>query len=84
MFLNQLDVLKIMTKFVGHGFHGYVGYDAAPNSDYGIVVSFYTAAWPLINQPLHRLQIGLPGTWISPNSTVSLTGQRKKNQLCNP
>ena len=55
-------------EFVGHGFHGYVGYDAAPNPAYGMGVSFYTAAWPLINQPLHRLQIGLPGTWIIPNN----------------
>lgn len=55
-------------EFVSYGLRGYVGYDAAPNPSYGMGVSFYTAAWPLIDQPLRRLQIGLPGTWIIPNN----------------
>lgn len=60
-------------EWVGHGVHGYVGYDAQPNPAYGMGVSFYTAAWPLIDRPLHRLQIGLPGTWIIPNNKDNTT-----------
>jgi hypothetical protein len=31
-------------------------------------VSFYTAAWKLVDQPIEAFQIGLPGTWIIPNN----------------
>ncbi|WP_334114114.1 hypothetical protein, partial [Paucihalobacter sp.] len=60
-------------ELIGHGFHGYVGYNAKPDTAYGMGVSFYTAAWPLIDQPLHRLQIGLPGTWIIPKNSDNKT-----------
>jgi hypothetical protein len=59
---------KSSIEFKPYGFHGYVGYDAQPNPSYGMGVSFYTAAWPLIDSPLQGLQIGLPGTWIIPNN----------------
>ncbi len=55
-------------ELVPNGLHGYLGYDSTPNPSYGMGVSFYTAAWPLINQPLSRFQVGLPGTWIIPNN----------------
>jgi len=60
-------------EFIGHGLHGYIGYDAEPDTAYGMGVSFYTAAWSLIDQPLQRLQIGLPGTWIIPNNKDNTT-----------
>jgi len=64
---------KIEAEFMAYGFHGYVGYDAEPDPSYGMGVSFYTAAWPLIDKPFRRLQIGLPGTWIIPNNTDNST-----------
>ncbi len=60
-------------EFVGQGLHGYIGYDAKPDTAYGMGVSFYTATWSLIDQQLHRLQIGLPGTWIIPNNKDNST-----------
>jgi hypothetical protein len=63
----------IDAEFLGYGLYGYVGYDAKPNPSYGVGVSFYTAAWPLIKQPLQGLQIGLPGTWIIPNNEDNTT-----------
>jgi hypothetical protein len=67
------DINPKEADFVGHGLHGYIGYDAKPDTAYGMGVSFYTAAWSLIDQPLHRLQIGLPGTWIIPNNKDNAT-----------
>lgn len=60
-------------EFMSYGLRGYVGYDAAPDPSYGMGVSFYTAAWPLIDKPLRQLQIGLPGTWIIPNNKDNST-----------
>ena len=31
-------------------------------------MSFYSAAWPLVNTPLESFQIGLPSTWIVPDN----------------
>ena len=51
------------------GLHGYIAYDSPKSPDgYGAGVSFYTAVWPLINTPLENFQIGLPGTWITPDN----------------
>jgi hypothetical protein len=63
----------VTAEFSDNGLYGYVGYDAKPNPSYGMGVSFYTAAWPLIKQPLQGFQIGLPGTWIIPNNTDNTT-----------
>jgi hypothetical protein len=63
----------VKAEYVGYGLYGYVGYDAQPNPSYGMGVSFYTAAWPLIKQPLQGFQIGLPGTWIIPNNKDNTT-----------
>ena len=60
-------------EFMGHGFHGYIGYESKADTAYGMGVSFYTAAWPLIDKPLRGLQIGLPGTWIMPNNRDNKT-----------
>ena len=59
------------------GLHGYIAYDAPKSPEgYGLGVSFYTAAWALIDQPIANFQIGLPGTWIIPdnldNETIPL------------
>ncbi|MEZ5044017.1 MAG: hypothetical protein R2828_29245 [Saprospiraceae bacterium] len=52
------------------GLHGYIAYDSPKSPPgYGAGVSFYTAAWQLIDQPLGNFQIGLPGTWIIPDNS---------------
>ena len=38
-------------------------------SAFGAGLSFYAAAWPLIDEPLARFQVGLPGTWIIPDNS---------------
>lgn len=51
------------------GLHGYIAYDSpAPPDGYGAGVAFYSAVWPLISEPLKNFQIGLPGTWITPDN----------------
>ena len=53
------------------GLHGYIGYSATRPSDpaeYGAGMGFYSAVWPLIRQPLAGFQIGLAGTWITPDN----------------
>ncbi|MEM8888793.1 MAG: hypothetical protein AAGD28_12485 [Bacteroidota bacterium] len=51
------------------GLSGYIGYNVrdTPKRS-GVGVSFYTAAWKLIDQPIRNFQIGLPGTWIIPDN----------------
>ncbi len=59
------------------GLHGYIAYDSPKSPEgFGAGVSFYTAAWTLLEAPLKNFQIGLPGTWIVPdnldNETIPL------------
>ncbi len=54
------------------GLHGYIGYRADRPSDkatYGYGMGFYSAVWPLIDKPIARFQIGLAGSWISPDNS---------------
>ena len=56
----------------GRGLHGYISFTAAkPPADggYYMGMGFYSAVWPLIDEPLSRFQIGLPGTWITPDNS---------------
>lgn len=56
------------------GLHGYISYDSDRSPEgYGAGVSFYTAAWKLIDQPIAGFQIGLPGTWIIPDNSDNET-----------
>jgi hypothetical protein len=32
-------------------------------------MGFYSAVWPLIDQPLADFQIGLAGSWITPDNS---------------
>ncbi|MEL7123578.1 MAG: hypothetical protein AAFO07_29320, partial [Bacteroidota bacterium] len=71
---NEVETSNpVEPEFVSYGLHGYLGYRSKPDSTYGMGVSFYTAAWPLIDQPLKGFQIGLPGTWIIPNNKDNKT-----------
>ena len=55
------------------GYYGYLGYSSTPVPEYGLGVSFYTAAWELVEDPLEFFQIGLPGTWIIPDNSDNLS-----------
>ncbi len=53
------------------GLHGYIGFSADPPPDraeYSAGISFYSAVWPLIDEPLADFQIGLASTWILPDN----------------
>ncbi len=52
------------------GLHGYLWYDSSrPPAGYGAGIGFYSAVWPLIEKPIANFQVGLPGTWISPDNS---------------
>ncbi len=54
------------------GLHGYIGFSASrppARSEYSAGMGFYSAVWPLIDQPLANFQIGLAGTWITPDNS---------------
>ncbi len=61
-------------KITSHsqGLHGYIGFSATrppARSEYSAGMGFYSAVWPLIDQPLANFQIGLASTWISPDNS---------------
>ena len=54
------------------GLHGYIGYSATrppARSEYSAGMGFYSAVWSLIDKPIARFQIGLPGAWITPDNS---------------
>ena len=54
------------------GLHGYIGFSATrppARSEYSAGMGFYSAVWPLIDQPLADFQIGLAGSWITPDNS---------------
>ena len=54
------------------GLHGYIGFSATrppARSEYSAGMGFYSAVWPLIDQPLTHFQIGLPSAWITPDNS---------------
>ncbi len=54
------------------GLHGYISFSATRPPDpveYGAGMGFYSAVWPLIDKPIARFQIGLAGTWITPDNS---------------
>jgi len=54
------------------GLHGYISFQhesLPPGSAFTAGIGFYAAVWPLVDQPLANLQIGLPGTWILPDNS---------------
>jgi len=70
------------------GLHGYVGYSAsrpAARADYGAGIGFYSAVWPLIDEPIAHFQIGLPSAWITPdNPSHAPLLPASHRQLCAP
>ena len=54
------------------GLHGYIGFSVERppvRSAYSAGMGFYSAVWPLIDQPLADFQIGLAGSWITPDNS---------------
>ena len=52
--------------------HGYISYGHEPfppHSEFTAGMGFYSAVWPLVDEPLAGFQIGLPGTWILPDNS---------------
>ncbi|MGO9923550.1 MAG: hypothetical protein ACLQIB_53715 [Isosphaeraceae bacterium] len=54
------------------GLHGYIGFTATrppARSEYSAGMGFYSAVWPLIDQPIADFQIGLASAWITPDNS---------------
>ena len=54
------------------GLHGYIGFTASrppARSEYSAGMGFYSAVWPLIDQPIANFQIGLASAWITPDNS---------------
>lgn len=52
------------------GLGGHVGFSTPGRPDeFGAGFGFYSAVWPLVEQPLAGFQIGLPSKWMSPDNT---------------
>lgn len=63
---------KIEITLHSQGLHGYIGYRATrppERSEYTAGMGFYSAVWPLIDKPIANFQIGLAGSWITPDNS---------------
>ncbi len=65
-----------LKEIMGEGLKGYISSEIAPPPGYGYGMSFYSAAWPLVETPLQSFQVGLPSTWIVPDN------ESYKGRLC--
>lgn len=65
---NPVDNIQV-TYQRGDGLHGYLqAYSSNIPDDYLYGTSHYSPVWSLIEKPIDHFQIGLPGTWLSPNN----------------
>ena len=70
--LLALLFLALASPTAAQGLHGYIGYSASPppdKSEYSAGMGFYSAVWPLVDEPLAAFQIGLAGAWILPDNS---------------
>jgi len=54
------------------GLHGYIGFRASrppEKSEFSAGMGFYSAVWPLLDEPVANLQIGLASAWILPDNS---------------
>jgi hypothetical protein len=61
-----------VVKSHSRGLHGYISYSAdrpPERSGFSFGMGFYSAVWPLIDKPIANFQIGLAGSWISPDNS---------------
>ena len=73
---NQANDVKKAgaAKVTAHsdGLHGYIGFSATrppARSEFSAGMGFYSAVWPLVDRPLAGFQIGLAGSWITPDNS---------------
>ncbi|MBV72380.1 MAG: hypothetical protein CMH52_13735, partial [Myxococcales bacterium] len=62
------------TRYRSQGLHGYIGSSSSRTPmthRYG--ASFYSSVWSLLEKPIANFQIGLPGTWFTPNNEDNRT-----------
>lgn len=67
---GQATSPKVAQHF--RGLHGYIGYSATrppDRSEFNAGMGFYSAVWSLIDQPIADFQIGLAGSWITPDNS---------------
>ncbi len=72
MLFRLLIALTFLPAAHAQGLHGYIGYQASPppdKSEFSAGMGFYSAVWPLIDEPLQNFQIGLAGAWIQPDNS---------------
>ncbi len=65
-------LLALASPAAAQGLHGYIGYQASvppDKAEYSAGMGFYSAVWPLIDEPLEGFQIGLAGAWIQPDNS---------------
>lgn len=70
-FLTLLLILSINSGKLSAqgGLHGYIASDSKNTpAEYNKGVTFYSAVWRLLPNPIRDFQIGLPGTWVIPNN----------------
>ncbi len=65
---------RLTGKVTAHsqGLHGYIGFTASrppARSEYSAGMGFYSAVWPLVDQPIANFQIGLASAWITPDNS---------------
>jgi len=67
---QKVEAGKVIANF--RGLHGYISYDAArppAQAEYSAGMGFYSAVWPLVDEPIAGFQIGLAGAWIVPDNS---------------
>ncbi len=56
------------------GLHGFLAsYSDTPPPEYNAGLGFYSAVWTLTPEPVYGFQIGLPGTWLTPDNSDNAT-----------
>ena len=62
------------TQYTYQGLHGYIGsYSSFTPDAFRYGASFYSSVWSLVAEPVANFQIGLPGTWFTPNNGDNTT-----------
>ena len=67
---QKIEPGKVISN--NRGLHGYISFSASrppAQSEYSAGMGFYSAVWPLVDEPLARFQIGLPSAWIMPDNS---------------
>lgn len=70
--ISALTTIHPQVTSHSEGLWGYISFSADlkdKEKTYSNGIGFYTAVWPLADQPLESFQIGLPSTWILPDNS---------------